>query len=196
MSFTGALLMLRVIRTHELTFVFIPWNLFLALTPLYFSHMITQTKDRVVAWGFFLTWLLFFPNAMYIVTDLFHLHERAFVPEWYDLLILFSAAINGMIIGLVSLHNVEGFLRKTLPTRYLPVFIFLMFLLCGYGIYLGRYLRWNSWDIFTQPWLLLLDIGHDIRHPFTHNQSWMVSCLFATWLYILYLYFRKFKQLQ
>ena len=191
LAFTTAMLLIRMAYTWSITFAFIPWNLFLAGIPLAFSYLLIKTKDNAVAWFMFGLWLLFFPNAMYIVTDMFHLKENGAAPQWFDLLLLFSAALNGVIIGMLSLHNAEQFLRSNLPVKYVPAILFGLFLLCGYGIYLGRYLRWNSWDIFTQPFLVLLDIKKDVRHPIRNNQSWMLSSLFATWLYILYRYLKQ-----
>ncbi|WP_262497530.1 DUF1361 domain-containing protein [Flavipsychrobacter stenotrophus] len=136
----------------------------------------------------FFLWLLFFPNAMYIVTDLFHLNESTNVPKWFDLLLLFSAALNGVLMGMSSLYNIEQFLKKNISVKYVPVVVFSLLLLCGYGIYLGRYMRWNSWDIFTQPFGLLMNIAHDVKHPLRKTDSWMLSGLFATWLFILYRY--------
>ena len=138
-----------------------------------------------------MAWLLFFPNAMYIITDIFHLRERPGIPEWYDLLILFSAAMSGVIVGFLSLQNVEQYLNTRIDKKYIPWVILSFFLLCGYGIYLGRYLRWNSWDIITQPVSLLTDIKQDILHPIRNDQSWMLSTLFGIWLYILYKYFKR-----
>ena len=192
--FTAALLAIRMVHTRSIAFLFLPWNLVLAAFPLIFSYKLLQIKNTYLSWGMFGLWLLFFPNAMYIVTDLFHLKEGAPVPQWFDLLLLFSAALNGVIMGLVSLRNAEIFLHKKVGKRLVPVIICCIFLLCGYGIYLGRYLRWNSWDIFTQPHLLLWDIAMDVRHPFQNEQSWMVTSLFGIWMYILYRYFSRIRR--
>lgn len=194
LMFTCVLLLVRVAYTRSFFLLFIPWNMFLAGVPLLFSYMLLKVKDKFVSWGMFALWLLFFPNSMYIVTDLFHLGEGYTMPLWYDLLILFSAALNGIIMGLISLRNAERFLRRSFSPRLLPFFLFGLFLLCGYGIYLGRYLRWNSWDIFMQPHLLLWDIMQDILHPFRNNKSWMVSSLFAVWMHILYGYFKRSRR--
>lgn len=190
LSFTMTLLLMRLVHTHTFMFFFIIWNLLLAGLPLVFSYWLQKTTDTVSRWCMFGLWLLFFPNAMYIVTDMFHLQQSENVPQWFDLLILFSAALNGVLMGMSSLYNVERFLRKKMPARYIHLTLFSMFLMCGYGIYLGRYMRWNSWDIFTQPFGLLLDISHDIRHPRRNMETWLLTGLFATWLYLLYRYVR------
>ena len=191
LAFTGSLLAVRMMYTHSHTFLFIIWNLFLAGLPLLFSSLLGRVDHSATRWLLLGLWLLFFPNAMYIVTDLFHLKERTDIPQWYDLLILFSAAITGVIMGLASLQDVEVFLAARLNARRVSAVVFLLFLLCGYGIYLGRYLRWNSWDIFTSPIMVLGDIARDIIHPRRYRQSWMVTGLFATWLWIFYRYFKN-----
>jgi uncharacterized membrane protein len=185
------LILIRIIYSHTLNFIFIPWNLFLAGIPLFFSFYIEKTKSRLLSWLFACLWLLFFPNAMYIITDLFHLRERIKVPLWYDLLILFSAALNGTIMGFLSLYNIERWLSQKIGRRFIPVISFLFFIGCGYGIYLGRYLRWNSWDIITQPLALLFDIKYDVVHPFRNKGTWLLTGLFAMWMFMLYHYFKK-----
>jgi len=191
--FTGCLLAGRVVHTRSMGLLFIPWNLFLALIPLYFSHRLGQTARPLKAWLFFGAWLVFLPNAMYIITDLFHLKKMRQIPEWYDLLILFSAAITGVIIGYLSLHNAERFLKRHIKPVAVHAVLISIFLLCGYGIYLGRYLRWNSWDIIADPFSLLDDVKDDVFHPFHNRECWLLTLLFGVWLYILYHYFKKLK---
>ena len=191
--FIGGLIMSRVFYTHTIALLFIPWNLFLAVIPLYLSFRLHKTTNSHTGWLLVGAWLLFFPNAMYIITDIFHLKDDRGVPPWYDLLILFSSAISGVIVGFLSLQNVEKYLQRQINGKYISGIIFFFFILCGYGIYLGRYLRWNSWDIITQPFSLLLDIKQDVLHPVRNNQCWMLSILFGVWLQILYKYFKKLK---
>lgn len=190
-AFTIVLIILRIVWTKTPVFFFIPWNIFLAVLPLYFSYKATKTLNQNGRFLYAVLWLLFFPNAMYIITDLFHLHERRLAPLWYDLLILISAAINGLTLGFLSLYNIEGLLREKISKRYVPVILFSFFLLCGYGIYLGRYLRWNSWDIVVQPFSLLSDITFDLRHPLRNADIWALSISYGAWLYLFYRYLRK-----
>lgn len=194
--FNMVLVLIRVMLTETITFLFLPWNLFLGVLPLYFSFMIVRANSRVAKVGFLMLWLLFFPNAMYIVTDLFHLAEFPRMPQWYDLLLLFSTALNGLILGFLSLPPVEQYLRGFLRAKHTRWLIMSAFLLCGYGIYLGRYLRWNSWDIISNPIALLKDIKHDVVHPLQNFECWMLSAFFGTWLYILYRYCKRIAMRQ
>lgn len=190
LGFNFALIVCRVALTFSLTFLFIPWNVFLAALPLYFSFKLDRA-GKYSGWMLLVLWLLFFPNALYIVTDLFHLKQRADIPLWYDLLILFSAALIGIIMGFLSLQHVEHFLRSKIGPRYIHPIILPVFIISGYGIYLGRYMRWNSWDIITEPMTLMKDIAYDVIHPLRNMECWLLSLLFGIWMYLLYRYFKK-----
>ncbi|GAA4464759.1 DUF1361 domain-containing protein [Nemorincola caseinilytica] len=194
--FTAAMLAGRMFYTSSLRFFFIPWNLFLAFVPVYFAYKLNEGVVRGVrAVALFSLWLLFFPNSMYIVTDLFHLKQRQNVPLWYDLLILVSAAITGIAMGFASLRQVERFLSARIEARFMRWVLRGLFVLCGYGIYIGRYLRWNSWDIVADPVSLCTDMLHHVIHPYRNKECWAVSLLFGTWMYILYAYFgRTFRR--
>lgn len=191
LAFSIVLIIVRVIYMQELMFSFLIWNLFLAAIPLYMSYKALQSSSKSTIIAYSLIWLLFFPNSMYIITDLFHLKNRPDIPLWYDLMLLFSAAMNGIILGLLSIINMEkvfhGFRNKKLK----KLATLAVFVLCGYGIYLGRYERWNSWDIVAQPHSLLYDIFSDIRHPFRNSEAWMLSICFAVWMYIIYQHVKR-----
>jgi uncharacterized membrane protein len=191
--FTCVLVALRLIATQDDLFIFMPWNLFLAVLPLYFSYKAVRASGKYTTLIFLSLWLLFFPNAMYITTDVFHLKERPEVPLWYDMVLLVSAAINGMVYSLLSLYNVEKKLKQFIPSRYLKGALFGMLLLSGYGIYLGRYQRWNSWDIVTNPFSLGHDIARHVFHPIHYADAWMLSLLFAIWTFVLYDFLKKFR---
>ncbi len=191
--FTVAMLGLRVERTGAVTFCFLLWNLFLAAVPLFFSHLARRVSETrpFIFWACAAGWLLFFPNALYITTDLFHLRHRPPVPLWFDLLLLLSAAVNGALYGFLSLSNMEAALRARISRRSMRVIIAGLMGLCGFGIYLGRYLRYNSWDVAAAPGSLLGDIADHVLHPFQHIQAWGLTAAFAVWMYLLYRAFRR-----
>lgn len=191
--FTIFLVMVRMIIAQNLVLGFVMWNLFLAGLPLLFSYCINQVTEQLTRWGLFGLWLLFFPNSAYIVTDLFHLEELNSMPPWYDSLLLFTAAFNGIVMGIASFLNIEQFLKRNMSPRMFNTVVFSLFALGGYGIYLGRYKRWNSWDIFANPLSLLQSILHDLRNPLHNTQWWSMSLLFATWMFIVYRYCRHIK---
>lgn len=194
MLFTMFLIGFRMIYTGTHAFAFIAWNTFLAIIPLYFSEKLKDSGIKAT-YGYAAIWLLFFPNALYIITDLFHLRHRELIPVWYDLVILFSAAINGLIAGFISLHNVEKWLKQRLHIRRTHLLIIPLMLLCAYGIYLGRYERWNSWDIIAQPSALFSEMSHHIFHPGRNKECWLLTTIFGSWMYLLYTYSKRLKRI-
>lgn len=192
--FFCVLLLLRMWLTHSVMFGFLLWNLFLAAVPLFLAWQLRRSRGadlRQACWG--LLWLLFFPNSPYITTDLFHLWERPEIPLWFDLLLILSAAINGLLYGFLSLYLVERELQLRVGQRWMMPVVFCLLLACGFGIYLGRYLRWNSWDIVAQPADLLLSVAMQVRHPFRNSEAWLWSLIFAGWSYPLYRIFGRLR---
>lgn len=168
-------------------FGFLLWNLFLALLPLAASHITRQTKKPLVAFSAAAVWLLFFPNSAYLLTDIVHLPIRTGGAFWLDLVILFGAGMYGVAIAIRSLSQMEGWYARYLssPGRVLATAALL--LASGYGIYLGRVERWNSWDIFTDTGDLLSAIAYELRHPFRCMEVWALSAVFAAGLGLAYL---------
>ena len=117
LAFTLFLLIIRIILSNELTYVFLAWNLFLAWIPFALSQTLGELKNRWKLFFLIGAWLLFLPNAPYIITDFLHLKQRAPVPYWYDILLLFSASLNGLLLGLLSLFTVEKFLLNRYGNR-------------------------------------------------------------------------------
>lgn len=191
--FTMALLAFRIIYSGNLSYIFYVWNLFLAVVPIMLSRRIQamQVPTKKTFLLLFL-WILFLPNAPYVVTDLFHYRERWPVPKWYDLMIVTSASWNGLMAGFISVMQVESFFSKRLSTTKTKLLTAVVFLLCGYGIYIGRYLRFNSWDILTAPWNLLLISARHFLEPVEHLVVWKFTLLFAVMLGIIY---QSIKQL-
>ncbi len=148
-----AMLTARIGYTKDLFYGFLLWNLFLAAIPLLLSNLLIKTDLRIGFRFCFLLglWLLFLPNAPYIITDLKHLVYRPPVPFWFDMLLVLITAFNGLILGFISLKQMEWILDKKQLTRYKEIFRIVIVVVMSYGVYLGRYLRFNSWDIFINP---------------------------------------------
>lgn len=152
----------RMFRTTYVTYVFFLWNIFLALIPFVISTIIVRhqliDKRPTLSLMMLCFWLLFLPNSFYMVTDLFHLKQRHSIPLWYDLLLIFTFAWAGLMIGYSSLLDIHRYLTLR-NTRVLAWFNSMgTLVLVAFGVYLGRYMRWNSWDLFAQPSLLLDDV--------------------------------------
>ena len=186
-SFTIALLAFRVIYFWQLQFIFYLWNLFLGIIPLLLSRLLTRFK-KLNAGSLFLLlcWFLFWPNAPYIITDIFHFQERHPVPKWFDLLLVTSAAWNGLIIGIVSLLQVEELLTKCLSALKTKLVIVAAISSCAFGVYVGRFMRFNSWDVLTNPVTLLHNVGLKLLYPQQHRGTWAFTVLFATLLWLVY----------
>jgi uncharacterized membrane protein len=136
-------------------FAFLIWNLFLAWIPFitaYFSYTATLSKKQIcigVPLAAFV-WLIFFPNAPYILTDFQHLAGGLRnVPIWYDVMLLIWFAFTGLMLGMVSLFLMQEVIRREFGRWVGWSFVVLVSLLTSAGVYVGRFLRWNSWDIFN-----------------------------------------------
>ena len=179
----------RVLMTGRLLFLFLIWNLFLALIPFAISTMLGIAKGPLrarllVPVG--AAWLLFFPNAPDLLTDLFHLERRAGVPFWYDLALILSCAWNGLMLAYASLADMQRLVQRRLGTGAGWAFATVALLLSSFGIYLGRYLRFNSWDVLANPLTLFYDIVNRILHPFSFPGTWGVTLVFGVFLLIGY----------
>ena len=196
---TAVLLAFRAFLTHHLSFLFLVWNLFLAAIPLGLTvllGLLTPAGRRRWLLPVGALWLLFFPNAPYVLTDLLHLHERPGVPLWFDLTLILTAAWNGLMLGYASLLDMQRFVEERLGWVPGWAFTTLTLLLSAYGIYLGRFLRWNSWNIVTNPFSLAYDILDTLLHPSHHPRAWGVTVLFGVFLLLGYLTLRALGRLQ
>ena len=194
-GFSILLYVFRVGYTGSFLFFFIPWNLFLAWLTLYFSSKLTNASYSLRNVLLFGLWLLFFPNSPYLITDLFHLQERPGVPLYYDLVLLFMAAWNGLMMGLFSLRNIERVLLQRFSAKKVNVLIVCFIVLCGFGIYLGRYDRYNSWHILTQPFDLAYAIVTKLISPLAYPRVWAVTILFTVVLLLIYETLKKMPAL-
>jgi uncharacterized membrane protein len=193
-AFSVALVGFRVFHSGTFTYTFFVWNLFLAFVPFAISTAVVFRERRLPAVPLFLivgVWLLFFPNAPYILTDLFHLTPKQGVPLWYDLVLILSFAWNGLIFGLISLADMQSVLTRQYGRAAGWAFVSLSIALGSFGIYLGRYLRWNSWDLFTNPHGLLSDILERFTQPLSHPRTWGVTLLFSIFLSLCYLMLQR-----
>ena len=170
-------------------YAFMLWNLFLAAIPLGLSLGLRRINSLVLALPLLAVWLLFFPNAPYVLTDLLHLDEtHSQVPKWLDLLMLLSFAFVALGFGFQSLHIVQHwFARKFSPATAWCVTVGTLGL-SGFGVYLGRFDRWNSWDLLRRPGLLLGRIASYFLDPLAHTRTWGFTLGFGTLLIFAYLF--------
>lgn len=187
-TFTLLLLCARLIRTQERMYIFYIWNLFLAVVPVLFSRrLVTLKKVNGRAVCLIACWLVFFPNAPYIITDIFHFEEREGVPQWYDFILVFSAAWSGLLAGFISLGYIEIFLNMHAAKRWRRFLPCIFLFAASVGIYMGRFLRFNSWDIVTKPGVILHTGYSYTFNPLQHTQAW-AFCFACTALLMLIYY--------
>lgn len=186
----------RYFITDTKVFLFLNWNLFLAFIPWLISSVIIvkgiNKKNSVVV--LIITWLVFFSNSPYILTDLFHLRLRSSAPIWFDLIVILSFAWTGLIYGFISLMDIESLLRKYLKEKFIYLTIILFLFIASFGIYLGRYLRWNSWDILSNPFGLSSDIFDRFVNPFIHPRTWGMTLLMGILLNMIYFSIKFIKE--
>lgn len=133
------------------------WNLFLAWIPFILAYMAFILSWRrllvyLVIPVFAFLWLIFFPNAPYILTDLQHLSQLpALAPIWYDVIMLVWFSWTGMLLGIVSLNMMQEIVRREFSRLLGWLFFLIVSGLSGVGVYFGRFIRLNSWDIFSAP---------------------------------------------
>jgi uncharacterized membrane protein len=149
----------------------------------------TKWKFALIA----IAWLLFIPNSFYIITDLFHLEERFVIPLWFDLALLFSFAWNGLILGILSVRQMEKIWETKWQWSEL-FFIYPVMFLNAFGIYIGRYLRYNSWDVISNPLGLTQDIVYLIMHPIRNRFDWSMIFCFSVFITLLYLTIKKLSK--
>lgn len=189
------LLMLRLKITNSFFYLFLVWNLFLAAVPMivtfYLSHKKQLNKYGVAVW--FLVWLLFLPNAPYIVTDAIHLRLSSTDIIIFDSFLIGIFAFAGLLFYCVSMRDMEHVLRQFVSPKKINLGVRILPFLVGLGIYLGRFLRWNSWDILKAPQILMTDIFEIIRFPLEHKVAWVTTLGFGIGLQVIYRLFLRFQ---
>jgi uncharacterized membrane protein len=184
----------RVYRSGSGYYLFLIWNLVLAGVPLVLSTVLRALVHigarLVLQLSCFALWLLFLPNAPYILTDLQHLkYSTTTVPAWYDVALLISCAGTGLLLGYLSLVDVQELVARKFGAIPGWLFALTSLVLAGFALYLGRFLRWNSWDLIVKPGRFL-DIGGALLHPFHLNQPLSVTFIFGTILALGYIAIR------
>jgi uncharacterized membrane protein len=211
MLFSCILVGIRIFHTGKITFIFMIWNLFLAYVPYAISTWMTARQARLAHENqetrgvrgrlirlftvlLFLAWILFIPNSFYILTDLYHLadnHRNSLVPEWFDLSLILSFAWNGLLLGILSVRQIEKILIPQASIFREWLFLYPVMWLNALGVYTGRYLRYNSWDIITNPFQLLSDIFGMVIHPLRHQYAWDMIFCFSILLTLFYSLIKK-----
>ena len=160
------LLLLRVKLTHSIYLLFLIWNLFLAVIPYSISSIIktdfSLKKYNLKNLFLQVIWLLFIPNTYYLITDFVHLHHNSPLQFSFDFLMLSCFTIAGFYCGMLSIYTLHNQIQFFYKNKIAMVFTITISYLCAFGIYIGRILRFNSWDIISKPIALFNSIIESI----------------------------------
>lgn len=185
----------RIVVFDSMYFVYILWNIFLAILPFIVSSILSWRENlgklsKLVFVLGSLIWILLLPNAPYIVTDFIHLGRGHGAPVLYDAFLLFSSAWLGLLLFMYSLRHVENIIRVKYGNIIADIKVPSIILLVSVGIYIGRYLRFNSWDVFTDP-SFFGNTWQTLTHPIHFNEAliFVLPCFF--FLYIIYIAWKK-----
>lgn len=197
------MIIFRIFNQKKITFAFLVWNLFLAWIPFVMSlsmEYINATKKNgtkkiasILTLGFI--WLIFYPNAPYIVTDIIHLSNYNYYTSsnyglgfnsdlliWYDLILVMLFVFTGYILGHISLYTVHRMIEKKYKKTMGWISVFIVSILSGFAIYLGRFLRLNSWEIISNPVDLLKMIFRSINIPMLK-----FTLMFGGFIFLVYI---------
>ena len=164
----------RLGLADNLSYLWLNWNLFLALVPILFAWLFIQTNNTYIRLLSFVLWLGFLPNAPYIITDFIHMADVG--PKsiiWYDGMMIFLYTVAGMMSWVGSAYMIQK------KAKWNQWFVLVIGLLSGFGVYLGRYIRFNTWDIITDPWSLLQTLADIVIHPQDHQPMALMTLVIA-----------------
>ncbi|HMH07721.1 MAG TPA: DUF1361 domain-containing protein, partial [Terriglobales bacterium] len=116
MSWCTALLLFRFVRSGSFALRFLAWNLVLAAIPAvaawFFARAMAKGTSLIEKLGWFVIWLVFLPNAPYIITDFVHLTTHPRIPFWYDTALITSCAGTGLLLGYTSIADVQAAITR------------------------------------------------------------------------------------
>ena len=164
--------------------LFLVWNITLALIPyiitVYLKNDRNLNKRKLLFW--FGIWLLFLPNSAYLMTDLVHLkpsHDHWF---WLDLMVLLSFTLSGLFLFFLSIKEMKYHLEQYFNLKRNTLITIVIIYLSAFGIYLGRFLRFNSWEIISNSSDLFSHIWILVSEPESHQNAWVFILVLGTFL--------------
>jgi len=179
------------VANRSFQFAYLLSNLFLAWIPLLLSLTLLRLLRRHLwsSWellGLTLLWLLFLPNSFYMVSDFVHVADVGRHNLLYDIVMFTSFILTALFVGFASLYMVHAELRKRISLRGSSLLTAIILFLCSFAIYLGRDLRWNSWDVLVNPAGILFDISDHLIHPLQSGDMFTTTFSFFALLASLY----------
>ena len=185
---------IRMSRSDSARYGFLLFNLMLAWIPFLsaaLAYALVNVRKRILYLLVFVSaaaWLLFFPNAPYILTDFQHLSVVTDgIPVWYDVILLVWFAWTGLLLGIVSLYLMQEIIMGMLGKAVSWLFVIAVIIMSSFGVYVGRFMRWNSWDAWKNPIPLLLDIWEQVRHPLANKDTYIFTMIFSMLVLFIYI---------
>jgi uncharacterized membrane protein len=178
-------------RNTSFEYSYLVWNLFLAWLPLVFSlWLVRLLRDHLwSSWPALvasLLWLVFLPNSFYMISDFIHLQSVSRVDILYDAVMFTSFIAVGVLLGITSLYLVHREFKRRFSPRGAAAWIAATLFICSFAIYLGRDLRWNSWDVLANPAGLIFDISDRLMHLSSYPQMLVTVIAFFALLGSIY----------
>jgi uncharacterized membrane protein len=180
---------LRIHETGDGYYRFLVWNLTLAWVPFAFALAAYDRARRRVDAGvaaLAAVWLLFFPNAPYVLTDFIHLRRDAPAPVWYDALMLSAFAWTALLLGFASLYLMQTIARRVVGSAWSWVGVAGALAVASFGVYLGRFVRLNSWDALVRPRRVADVIANQLENPLSHPRMVAVLIVLTGFLLVGY----------
>ena len=185
------LFFIGALRNGTLDYWYLIYNLALAVIPLGLAWWVLRLL-KMYSWTSWrvsivtIAWLLFLPNSFYIVTDFIHLLDGPRVDVVQDVVMLMQFSVLGLAAGFVSMAMLQRAIEKRAGTHVGVGGAAAVLLLSSFAIYLGRELRWNSWDIITNPTGLIGDTLAIVVSPLAHPEAFFMTISFFLMLTSLY----------
>lgn len=195
-----ALVILRILTSRNINYAFLIWNLFLAWLPLILALLVRErcANGEQRGWktsSLVVLWLLLFPNAPYILTDLVHLTTQFYPHFWVDMVLILLCAVTGLFLGFVSLYVMQSVMANKFGAAKSWLFVSCVSGLSGVGVYIGRFLRLNSWDMFLRPATFYHRMDNWMTESVLHLTTYTFSALFGIFLFVVYLMFYALTRL-
>lgn len=182
------LLIFRIAFTESLRYTFLFWNLILAIVPALIAWWLAR-RVRTHGWlkwqqiGLTALWVSFLPNSFYLITDLIHLRPNYEADILFDITLLTGFIMAGLAFGYGSIYLMHIEILKRLRERWAYGIVALLFVAVSFAVFLGRYMRWNTWDIVLRPAGLLFDISDRVINVDAHLQSYQITLVMSLLLF-------------
>lgn len=183
--------LVRIVLFGNSKLIYLLWNIFLATLPFVLSAVLLHfnSKKRLSNFLFVggsIVWLILLPNAPYIVTDLIHIGYGPASQIFYNAVLLFSCALTGLALGLYSISHMHKVFESRFNKNTTSTLVIIVMFLSSFGVAIGRFLRFNSWDILVNVNTLLKSISNVFIHPQLYVHVYIITGTFFFFLFMTY----------